>query len=96
MDKQHQELLAEEKSFIKKMGISNLLTIVAAIGVAITTSSVALYRLADVQQKVEKLTNERDALIEVKTQQREITQRLDKLDAKNDKIFELVLSISRH
>lgn len=96
MDKQHQELLEQEKSFIKKMGLSNLLTIVAAIGVAITTSSVALYRLADVQQKVEKLTNERDALIEVKTQQREITQRLDKLDAKNDKIFELVLSISRH
>lgn len=95
MTTEHEELLEQEKSFIKKIGFGNLLTIIGAIGIAITTSSVSLYRLTDVQTKVEKLTNERDALIVVQTQQKEIVQRLDKQDAKTDKIFELVYTLSR-
>ena len=88
------ELLNEEKSFIKKVGFGNLLTIIFFLGSSISISGVALYRLSDVQEKVEKLTNERDGMIVIQTQQKEINQRLDKLDEKQDKIFELVYTIS--
>lgn len=94
MTTEHQELLDEEKSFIKKIGIGNLITIITFVGISISASAVALYRLTDIQTKVEKLTNERDAMIVVQTQQKEINQRLDKLDEKQDKIFELVLTLS--
>lgn len=94
MTSEHKELLDEEKSFIKKIGIGNLITIITFVGISISTSAVALYRLTDIQTKVEKLTNERDAMIVVQTQQKEINQRLDKLDEKQDKIFELVLTLS--
>lgn len=96
MTAEHEELLEEEKSFIKKIGIGNLITILFFVGGSISTSAVALYRLTDVQAKIEKLNNERDAMIVVQTQQKEINQRLDKLDEKQDKIFELVLTLSRH
>jgi len=88
------ELLNEEKSFIKKVGFGNLLTIIFFLGSSISISGVALYRLSDVQEKVEKLTNERDGMIVIQTQQKEINQRLDKLDEKQDKIFELVYTLS--
>lgn len=93
MEKEH-ELLNEEKSFIKKVGFGNLLTIIFFLGSSISISGVALYRLSDVQEKVEKLTNERDGMIVIQTQQKEINQRLDKLDEKQDKIFELVYTLS--
>lgn len=95
MTQENRELLDEEKSFIKKIGIGNLLTILFFLGSSISISGVALYRLSDVQEKVEKLTNERDGMIVIQTQQKEINQRLDKLDEKQDKIFELVYTLSR-
>lgn len=94
MNAEHQELLDEEKSFIKKIGFGNLITIIVFIGGAIATNAVALNQIKDVQGKVDKLNSERDALIVVQTQQKEINQRLDKLDEKQDKIFELVLTLS--
>lgn len=93
MTQEHQELLDEEKSFIKKIGFGNLITIIVFIGGVIATNAVALSNIQEVRGKVEKLTSERDALIVVQTQQKEISERLNKLDEKQDKIFELVLSI---
>ena len=94
MTTEHEELLNEEKSFIKKIGFGNLLTILFFIGSSISISGVALYRLNDIQAKVEKLNTERDGMIVIQTQQKEITTRLDKNDEKLDKIFELVYTIS--
>lgn len=97
MNQEHEELLNEEKSFIKKIGFGNLITIVVLICGVIATNAVALNQIKDVQSKVDKLNNERDALIVVQTQQKEITTRLDKLDEKQDKVFELVYTLSnRH
>lgn len=93
MTTEHEELLNEEKSFIKKIGFGNLITIIVFIGGAIATNAVALNQIKEVRANVDKLTNERDGIIIVQTQQKEINQRLDKLDEKQDKIFELVLSI---
>lgn len=54
------------------------------------------YKVNELQKSVSKLEAERDALIVVQTQQESIKARLDKSDEKIDKIYQLVLSLSRN